>query len=635
MMGCCPIPIRKYVRFISLLLSWRLPAAAAALIALMGFLVPVQGRAETAFLAVDQAFALKVVPPAQPGAPLELQWAIAPGYYLYRDRMAVTAQPAAAGAALDVVRPAGERKDDPGFGTVDVYHDQVTFQVQAAGANALDVTWQGCAEAGLCYPPQTRRVALEGVSGAQPPAATATPAVALRSGGRAWEEATRGNDGDIRSMLERHSLAWILPLFFALGIALAFTPCVLPMIPIVSSIVVGSQAGPRRALALSVAFALPMALTYAGLGVAAAMAGANLLALLQNRWTLLGLGAIFVLLALSMFGFFTLQLPQFLRSRLDSAGRQQTGGTLVGAAVMGLLSALLVGPCMTAPLAGTLLYIAGSGDAVRGGLVLLALGLGMGVPLLVVGTVGSKYLPRPGPWMERVKGAFGFLLLGMAIWTVQRVLPAQAALALWGALWTGAAVAVFQTRWQGNASLDAPGVAGRILAPLAALLMGLWGGAMVLGAAAGAGDPWMPLAWMSASASPHGAGVPAAAAATRFEPVDSPQALAAKLDTARAQGRPVLLDFYADWCVSCKSIDKEVFGDARVQQALDGAMLLRADVTASTDAQLALMRANQVIGPPTVMLFDASGQERRDARLVGEFTAADLLRREPARGGAL
>lgn len=599
-----------------------------ALILAVG-LLPALGHTANTFLAADDAFALKVGPPAKSGDPVVLHWSIAPGYYLYRDRMEVTAQPV--GTAIDVDRPAGERKEDPNFGAMDVYHDQVSLRVQAAGASALTVTWQGCAEAGLCYPPQTRQVALHGMG---VPLLSSTDGAVTRPNGSAWFQATSGSDGDIQSMLGRHSLAWTLPLFFALGIALAFTPCVLPMIPIVSSIVVGSRAGPRRALALSAAFVLPMALTYAGLGVAAAMAGANLQALLQNQWTLFAMGAVFVALASSMFGFFTLQLPAFLRSGLDVASRQRKGGTLAGAAVMGFISALMVGPCMTAPLAGTLLYIAQSGNAVEGGLLLLGLGLGMGVPLLVVGTVGSKYLPKPGMWMERVKGAFGFLLLAMAIWMVQRVIPEPASLAMWGALLVGGAVAVFQTGRPHMASSAQLPHSRRVLAPAVALLMGLWGGAMWLGAAAGAGDPWKPLPLLSAGAARDPALV-AARERREFEAIGSSAALAAKLDDARAQGKPVLLDFSADWCASCKTIEKEVFGDPQVQRALEGVVLLRADVTASTDAHRTLMREHQVVGPPTVMLFDPEGRERRDARLVGEFDSTELLKRQPATGMAL
>lgn len=578
--------------------------------------VPEAGHAEAAFLAPEQAFVLKHPSTLQQDGSIDLVWTIAPGYYLYRDRLEVTAKPP--GTAIKVERPAGEQKEDPNFGAMEVYHDRVAVKVQAGRATSLAVSWQGCAEAGLCYPPQTREVMLSAVSETSSASALAQTQDASTSG--AWALAQGGSDGDIQSLLQRLSLLWTVPLFFALGLALSFTPCVLPMIPILSSIVVGDRARPRRALALSLAFVLPMAATYAGLGVGAAMAGANLQGWLQNPWTLYGMGAVFVVLAASMFGFFTLQLPRGLRNGLDDASRQQKGGTLVGAAAMGFLSALLVGPCMTAPLAGTLLYIAQSGNALHGGVLLLSLGLGMGVPLVVIATVGSSYMPRPDAWMERVKGAFGFLLLATAIWMVERVVAPSVALALWGALLVALSVAVLQ--------LGRRSESRRIMAPAAAVLMGLWGAAMWLGAAAGAADPLRPLSFLATPRNvDQTAQVPVASA--RFERIDSVQVLDAKLDAARAAGKPVLLDFYADWCISCKSIETQVFGDPVVQRALDGAVLLRADVTSSTTEQLAWMRAHQVLGPPTVMLFDARGQERRDARLVGEFDSNDLLKRQP------
>ena len=570
-------------------------------------LTPDKARAEATFLAADQAFTLRTVVPTEPDQPVKLEWTIAPGYYLYRDRLEVTARPS--GTLVPIERPPGEQKEDPNFGPMEVYHEGVVLAVPSRGARSLTVSWQGCAEAGLCYPPQTREVSLD------PDNARSLPETPAASSPAAWTTALSGNDGDIQSLLQRSSLIWSIPLFFALGIALSFTPCVLPMIPILSSIVVGSRARPRRAFALSLAFVLPMAATYAALGIAAALAGANLQAWLQNPWALFGMGAVFVILAGGMFGFFTVQLPRRLQNSLDQASRRQKGGTLLGAAAMGFLSALLVGPCMTAPLAGTLLYIAQSGSALHGGLLLLSLGFGMGVPLLVIATVGARYLPRPGAWMDLVKGAFGFVLLGMAIWIVQRVIAPSVSLAMWGALLVAAAVAVFQL---------ARGSDRRNSGLAASLLMGLWGAAMWLGAAAGASDPLKPLSFMSAA---RGVSDQTLRTATRFEGIDSAQALNSKLEAARVAGKPVLVDFYADWCISCKSIETEVFGDPEVQRALADVVLLRADVTDNTEAQRALMRGHEVIGPPTVMIFDAQGIERRDARLVGEFDSKDLIKR--------
>ncbi|NML18189.1 protein-disulfide reductase DsbD [Azohydromonas sp. G-1-1-14] len=572
---------------------------------------PAQGAQE--FLAAEQAFELQAV--GLDAGQARLQWRIAPGYYLYRERFAVSALPS--GQPLQPTLPPGERKDDPNFGVMEVYHGSVAMQLDAAGAEGLRVTWQGCAEAGLCYPPQTRTVQLAATAAAFVPPGTAAPELEPAQASSTW---SLDSDGDIARLLRERSLAWTLPLFFALGLALAFTPCVLPMLPLVSSLVVGRQAAPRRALGLSLAFVLPMAATYAAMGVAAALAGANLQALLQNRWTALALGALYGVLALGMFGAFTLQLPAALRERLGAASRRQHGGAPASAAALGVLSALLVGPCMTAPLAGALLYIAQDGRVAQGALVLFSLGLGMGLPLVLASTLGARVLPRPGPWMEWVKGALGFALLGSAVWMLERAVSAPLALLLWGALLLGVAAALLH-RSPAQPAAPAPRA---VLARTAALVAGLWGGAMVLGAAAGASDPWRPLPLGVASAHP--------AAELRFEPVASVEELHARVAAARAEGRATMVDFYADWCVSCKAIEREVFADARVQQALAGMVLLRADVTANDARHQALMHTLQVAGPPTVLFFDAQGRERRSARLVGEFDTAQLLQRQATVG---
>jgi thiol:disulfide interchange protein DsbD len=569
-------------------------------------------RAEASFLEPEEAFTL-TVDESRGAERLSLNWAIAPGYYLYRDRLAVTAgQGSTVG---NIVRPAGESKADPNFGVVEVYHGKVSMEVDAAHAKTLAVSWQGCADAGLCYPPQKRTVVLNRLatsngSGAAMDSQSRTQIASASDPGTS-------SDSGISQLLVTRTLWWTLPLFFVLGIALAFTPCVLPMVPIVSGIVVGSQATPRRAFALALSFVIAMAGVYALLGVGAAISGSGLQSLLQNRWAILAFSAVFVVLALAMFGLFELQLPSFLRDRLAGAGPRRGGG--IGAAVgMGALSALLVGPCMTAPLAGTLIYIAQSGNVAQGGVLLFALGLGMGLPLLVLSTFGARYLPRPGPWMEGVKGAFGFLLLGTAAWMAQRVLPAPLSLLLWGGLLMGAALALWRLAVATRAT---------VIVRCAALLAGLWASALVVGAAAGATDPLQPLA-----VAMHAGRVPQAPAGNgaAWETIRDPALLQARLDTARDAGKPALVDFSADWCTSCKTIDKEVFGDPLVRDALAGVVLLRADVTAGDASQQALMQHYQVMGPPTVLIFARDGRERRASRLVGEFDARQLLQLDPA-----
>lgn len=590
-------------------------------------------HAQASFLGPDEAFRLKVE--RADGGKVWVSWMIAPGYYLFRDRLTVTS--AGGGSIGEIKRPPGERKSDPNFGVVEVFHDAVTVEVDAGTATALQVSWQGCAEQGLCYPPQKRTVALGFAPGSAALADAAALAGSLDSAGSAWTEPAVSfppletsrsvsspgalTESGITRIWSSRSLWWSLPLAFVLGVGLAFTPCVLPMLPILSGIVVRQQASTGRALLLSLAFVIAMSLVYAGMGMIAALAGAGLQAALQNPWVITGFAMLFLVLAFSMFGFYQLQLPAFLRDRL--AALSPHGGSVAGASAMGALSALLVGPCMTAPLAGTLLYIAQSGNVVEGAMLLLALGLGMGAPLVLVSTVGARSMPRPGPWMNRVKGAFGFVMLGTAVWMLERVVPGSVELLLWGALLASAAL----TLWHSAAAwTDQSGAV--LVFRSGATVAGIWGAAMLLGAAAGASDPLRPLADVRLSGN-----APVTVESSRFEIVTEPAVLEARLEEARTRNQPALVEFSADWCTSCKTLEREVFADPRVNQALHGVMLLRADITASDAAQQAFMRAHEVVGPPTVMLFDARGVERRLDRLVGEFAPEELLERDPAGRG--
>ncbi|MDO9195674.1 protein-disulfide reductase DsbD [Rhodoferax sp.] len=577
-----------------LAMSWALPA-----------------QAQQDFLQPEQAFRLNVS--KQADGQLRLNWDISQGYYLYRQQMKVAVDPV--GSALKAEWPAGTRKTDETYGESEVYHDQVTAVLTVPDARALTITWQGCADAGLCYPPQTRRVNLADVAAAQ----AASPDVAAANMSRTASGAL-GADQDLADRLSRLNLGWMLLVFFGLGLLMTFTPCVLPMVPILSSLIAGSGATPRRGFVLSLAFVLPMALVYAGVGAAAALAGANLQAALQNPWVLGSFSLVFVVLALSMFGFYELQLPAQLRDRLNHASQGQRGGTMTGAATMGVLSALLVGPCMTAPLAGALLYIGNTGDVLTGALVLFAMGLGMGVPLLLVGTLGARLLPRPGDWMNRVKALFGFILLGTAIFFVTRVLPATLTLGLWGA-WL-LAIALSLLALVHKLGTDK----GRLFSRFMALLLGLWGGSMVIGAAGGANDPLQPLN-IGASASTLAPASVRNSFMSRFGPVKTQQALEVLVAEAGQRGHWTLVDFYADWCVSCGVIEREVFGDPRVQQALNDMQLLRPDVTATNADDQALMRTHQILGPPTMLLIGPDGKERRTERIIGELSADEFLAR--------
>ena len=540
------------------------------------------------FLPANKAFVFTSEP--LPSGETRLHWQITDQYYLYKKRFKFDGLD----AAQTPVLPQGQEHSDEFFGATQVYRNSLELLIPAGASGQVKVSWQGCADAGLCYPPQSQTVDL---GGTQPAA-----------------EQGQAQDQSLASSLQQRSLGWSLLLFFGLGLLLAFTPCSLPMLPILAGLVVGSGASPGRGFAVAGSYVLSMALVYASLGVLAALLGANLQALLQQPWLLGSFAALFVLLALPMFGFFELQLPGALRDRLESAGRGRKGGSLIGAGVLGALSGLLVGPCMTAPLAGALLYIAQSGNAVQGGLVLFTLGVGIGMPLLLLVTVGSRFLPKPGAWMNLMKGLFGFLFLGTALLLVRPVLDESLWLALWGVLLLIVAGSLWQ---QAQQFLRVKA----LFAPLG-LLAGLWGSLMLIGAAGGSTDPWQPLQVYSAKTV---AGSPSQTAHDAFITVNNPADLERELAAAKAQGQWVMLDYYADWCVSCKVMEKKVFGQPQVMQALNGVRLLRLDVTEDTVASRDLLSRYQVPGPPTFIWIGPNGIERRAQRITGEVNAETFL----------
>ena len=540
------------------------------------------------FLPANKAFVFTSEP--LPSGETRLHWQITDQYYLYKKRFKFDGLD----AAQTPVLPQGQEHSDEFFGATQVYRNSLELLIPAGASGQVKVSWQGCADAGLCYPPQSQTVDL---GGTQPAA-----------------EQGQAQDQSLASSLQQRSLGWSLLLFFGLGLLLAFTPCSLPMLPILAGLVVGSGASPGRGFAVAGSYVLSMALVYASLGVLAALLGANLQALLQQPWLLGSFAALFVLLALPMFGFFELQLPGALRDRLESAGRGRKGGSLIGAGVLGALSGLLVGPCMTAPLAGALLYIAQSGNAVQGGLVLFSLGVGIGMPLLLLVTVGSRFLPKPGAWMNLMKGLFGFLFLGTALLLVRPVLDES----LWLALWAVLLLIVAGSLWQQAQQFLR---VKALFAPLG-LLAGLWGSLMLIGAAGGSTDPWQPLQVYTAKTV---AGSPSQTAHDAFITVNNPADLERELAAAKAQGQWVMLDYYADWCVSCKVMEKKVFGQPHVMQALNGVRLLRLDVTDDTVASRDLLSRYQVPGPPTFIWIGPNGIERRAQRITGEVNAETFL----------
>ncbi len=561
---------------------------------------------------LDPAEAFKASARALDGRTVEIRFAIADGYYLYRDKFRV--RPVDDKLVVNVGElPRGKEKNDENFGKVEVFYQSIAFRAtvdrQSSGEMPLqlDVVAQGCADAGVCYPPHTQTVAVTLPDPATTPAAAAEnlPSSAIDG----------DESGQIASVLRDASLVAILAFFFVAGLGLSLTPCVFPMIPILSGIIAGQgkQVTRGRAFALSVAYVLGMALTYALAGIAAGLSGTLLSAALQNACVLGAFAAVFVLLSFSMFGFYELQLPTALQSKLSEESGHLQGGRGVGVFLMGALSALIVGPCVAAPLAGALLYIGQTGDAVLGGAALFVMALGMGVPLLLVGLAGGTLLPKTGPWMEGVKKAFGVLLLATAWWLLSPVIPNVVEMIGWALLCIIPAIYLH--------ALDPlpPHAKGwpRFWKGIGVILL-LTGAALLLGALAGSRDPLQPLAALR--------GGSALAAENRklpFEPVRSLTELDARLATV---DRPVMLDFYADWCVSCKEMEKFTFADPAVQAKLAGFTLLKADVTANNADDKALLARFGLFGPPGIIFFDAKGQEIAGRRVVGYQEASKFLR---------
>ncbi|MNF64696.1 Thiol:disulfide interchange protein DsbD precursor [compost metagenome] len=528
---------------------------------------------------------------------MKLRFVNAEGYYLYRHRFQVHSEPAGlVGGELGL--PAGQAKHDEYFGDVEVYYGVTDLEVPIANpsgqAFSLRVSYQGCADQGLCYPPETAVLAIDGA--AAPAAANSTStAPAAASGATAWQWSE-------------------LALFFLAGLGLTFTPCVLPMLPILSGVVLRGQIGGSRGLLLSLAYVLPMAACFAVLGALMGLFGAelNLQARLQSPWVLAPFALFFALFALAMFGVYELRLPAFVREPLDRMAGHARGGSLLGAALLGVFSSLLVSPCVSAPLAGALLYISASGDALGGGLKLFALGLGMGAPLVLFASGGNALLPRAGVWMVTVRNTFGVLLLAVAIWLLERILPGQLSLALWGLLAGGVALNL-------GALEMVPKTHRQRLAQLFGLLLLVYALAAWIGALRGEVDPLRPFG-QPALAQTTPAGAPATHAG--WQTIGTPAELDAAFAAARAAGQPLLLDWYADWCISCKVIEREVLQAPAVAPQLAAWRLVRFDMTESRADQRALLDRYRLFGPPALLLFAADGSEWQDLRVIGETDAA-------------
>jgi len=570
---------------------------------------------EDDFLPVDQAFQL-TTEIGSDGAILA-RWEMPDGYYLYRHRFDFQTRPLEGEGATSVKLgeaeiPPGKHKVDEYFGEVEVYYQEAQARVPVAsgsGAVEVGISYQGCADAGLCYPPETKWVALN-LSGPADGAASATAASGSGGGVPATEEQS------MAALLSGGSLGLALGLFFLGGIALAFTPCVLPMVPILSSIIVGESATITRgrAFSLSLAYVLGMAFTYALFGTVVGLFGAslNLQAALQSPPLLVFFAAVFVALSLSMFGFYELQLPQRWQNGLNALGNRVGGGKHLSVVVMGALSALVVSPCISAPLAGALIYLSTTGDAMLGGGALLALGLGMGVPLLLIGASGGHLLPRAGAWMNAVKAVFGVGLLAVAVWLLERVVPPTLTLALWAGLAIGVGVYL--------GALDfSPRQGLRQLWKAGGAFSFIYGVLLLIGAASGANDPLKPLAGFGVAGAGEGGG--AARQEAVWHDVANLQEVRAELARAQDNGRPAILDLYADWCISCKVMERSVFPRPEVDSRLSQFHLLRADVTRNDAEDKALMNEFGLFGPPSLVFFSQHGDEMRDVRIQGEVGA--------------
>lgn len=571
-------------------------------------------RAEAEFLEPEKAFVFS----AEMVAPemLELRYRVAPGYYMYRERFGIAISPIGAATLGEAVYPKGEVKYDPTFEKdMEVFHQDVAIRVPVAAGGqpfTLTLTGQGCADAGLCYPPMDSSVKLTPVAGGY---ALAGPAgVAAASPGAAGGLGALVNAGDTGLADALGGLGWAKTagVFLVLGLLLAFTPCVLPMIPILSSIVLGGSAQARptrgRGLALAATYVLGMSVVYTALGVAAGLSGAGLAAWLQTPWILSLFAVLLAVLALAMFDAFTFQMPSGIQARLSERASRIPGGRYTGALVMGALSALIVGPCVAAPLAGALLYISQTGDVVLGGSALFAMAWGMGVPLLIVGASSGALLPKAGPWMDGVKRLFGMLLLATAWWMLIPVVPTWVQMTGWAFL---AAVSAVMLR--AFDALPEGAGAARMFGKAVGLLLALAAAAWLVGAASGGRDVLQPLSHLAAR-SDASAAAPGVGGEVRFARVRNN----AELDAVLAQSRqPVMLDFYADWCVSCREMERFTFTDPGVAQRMAGMVLVQADVTANNADDRALLKRFRLFGPPGIMFFEPGGKELPDARVVG------------------
>ena len=592
-------------------------------------------KQEPAFLPVDEAFVFDSEITADG---LDLKWKITDGYYLYQSKIELTSVDGKAQLGEPRFSDLGIEEEDPYFGTTRVVYKELLVDLPlelnpGAGDSEIAVKYQGCATAGLCYPPETKTILFIRPASDTPDATTASSAPpestdlseANPKAGAAYPSTKENLDSEdassIFAFMQDSSIAALIGIFFLLGLGLTFTPCVLPMIPIITSIVAGPEGAKQstvRNFLLALSYVLGMALTYAALGLAMGLlgAGANLQAAMQSPSVLIFFALIFIVLASAMFGLFDLQLPAFLRDKLQDTSSSYSGGTFFSVFVIGSLSALLVSPCVSAPLAGALLYISTSGDALLGFSSLFSLGLGMGVPLIIVAVGGARFLPKTGAWMNASKFLFGVLLLGVAIWLLARIIPGPYGLALWAllALFCAVYMGAFEAANSGTEKLK------KSLALAVFLVASIW----LVGAFTGASDPFNPLQNLKTGSD---RGLNQSASRLDFQKVYSLEDLDAALSIAQERNQKAFVDIYADWCISCIIMEREVFVQADVQALLSQFHLIKVDVTKNSDKNIRLLEELQLFGPPSYLLYDSQKNEYDDLRIVGEISKTAFVER--------
>jgi len=564
------------------------------------------------FLPPDEAFKLNIEEAS--GGVLEAKFTVVPGYYLYKERVKFVIKDANQGSINSIDLPAGEIKDDPNFGKQEVYHHDFVAKISVNNSTkeiVLDATYQGCSEKGLCYAPQHKTFNL------------ALNDTALQASTNATSQAS-SNDDQATTLLKGGKLWLVAVGFFGFGLLLALTPCVLPMIPILSGIIVGDKKVHHHATSrlhafnLSLAYVLGMALSYTLAGIAAGLSGQLLSNALQSAWVLGTTALIFVILSFSMFGFYELRLPHKIENRMVSTANRLKGGQFLGVFIMGVISALIVSPCVAAPLAGALLYISQTHDVVLGGVALFALSIGMGVPLLLIGASAGHILPKAGVWMTAVRNFFGVVMLAVAIYIVSPVIPAGLQLVLWAALLIIPAIYLHALdNLPINSSTGRSHPWMRFWKGIGIILLVL-GITLLVGAVSGAKSPLQPLAGFRSISTADNSEI-----TLPFKRVKNTAELDAQISAAA--GKIVMLDFYADWCTSCKEMEQFTFSDSAVQKSLKDAVLLQADVTNNTAEDLALLKRFNLFGPPGIIFFNRSGQEIKPIKVIGYENATKFL----------